>query len=98
MDSSFVFLILYGLSLIFIPFCFSHLVNSIYDNPDEKDKRKGDWFMYNDELPDNFVDYLFYISGILRNAYRRRLISSLGTGVTFLVLCKLVKIGISKKG
>lgn len=42
MDSSFVFLILYGLSLIFIPLCFSHLVNSIYDNPDEKDKRKGD--------------------------------------------------------
>lgn len=54
--------------------------------------------MYNNELPDNFVDYLFYISGILRNAYRRRLISSLGAGVTFLVLCKLVKIGISKKG
>ncbi len=51
--------------------------------------------MYNDELPDNFVEYLFYISGILRKA---RLISSLGVGLTFLVLCKLVRIGISKKG
>ena len=52
--------------------------------------------MNNDELPDNFVDFLFYFSGISRNAYRR-LISSLGVGVTFLVLWKLVKIGISKK-
>lgn len=42
MNSSFVFLILYGLSVIFIPFYFSHLVNSIYDNQDKKDKRKDD--------------------------------------------------------